>query len=258
MLIITNTQLIKSNPETVFSDVADFTSFYAFHYFQFFPDSKSNFRSERKNYNDFFFSGIIDDRFKTTARLMSQKCELKQRATNTKSISIIVPAVPFSGKHPSKHTHTETLYTQSHVRTHRTNSEDRSDNVAWEHIFPQLTPNKLLIVHNCFLYPHCRGLNGCHEYVATCCYGNLLLDAVSVRGKIDSHENKEDFFFFLYFSFFCRGTATAEGKAPSSAFQSTAPLLQGAHSFSVETVTTQSAMFNLYDVGLLFDKSIFF
>lgn len=55
MLIITNTQLIKSNPETVFSDVADFTSFYAFHYFQFFPDLKSNFRSERKNDNDFFF-----------------------------------------------------------------------------------------------------------------------------------------------------------------------------------------------------------
>lgn len=45
----------------------------------------------------------------------------------------------------------------------------------------QLTPNKLLIVHNCFLYPHCHGLDGRHEYVATCCYGNALLCDVSVR-----------------------------------------------------------------------------
>lgn len=35
--------------------------------------------------------------------------------------------------------------------------------------------------------------------------------------------------------------ASAEGKSPSSTFQSTAPLLQG-------TITTQSAMFNLYYV----------
>lgn len=64
--------------------------------------------------------------------------------------------------------------------------------------------------------------------------------------KIDSGENKGDFFFSLYFSFCWRETATAEGKSPSSTFQSAAPLLQGAHSFTVETITTQSAMFNLY------------
>lgn len=53
-------------------------------------------------------------RFKMPATLMSEKCELNQRATNTSSISIIMPVVPFFWK-TSKQTHTET---QSHVHTH--------------------------------------------------------------------------------------------------------------------------------------------
>lgn len=125
----------------------------------------------------------------------------------------------------SKQTHTETLYTQLHVRTHQTNSENRSDNVTWEHIFPQLTPNKLLIVRHCFLPWPRRPPWVC---------GYLLLWQPLARCRLSANppkccEKKEDFFFLFCFSFCCRGTVTAEGKPPSP-FQSTAPLLQGTQS----------------------------
>lgn len=75
-------------------------------------------------------------------------------------------------------------------------------------------------------------------------------------GKIDSRENKEDSFFF--FSFCCRGAARAEGKSPSSAFQNTAPLLQGACNFTVEPVTTLSSTCDHRYTALIVDKWGFF
>lgn len=151
------------------------------------------------------------------------------------------PAVPWSGKDPTKHTHIETLYTHPLMCTHQTNNKHwfrteltRSHD---SNSFHSWLPINSIIVQKCFLYPRGRALDGRHEYVATCCYGNPLLGAIWVRiphrgnaGGIDSRENKEDFFFFLHFSFCCRGEARAEGKSPSSAFQSTsrrAPLYCG-------------------------------
>lgn len=178
---------------------------------------------------------------------MSLKCELNQRATNTKSTSIMVPVVPWSGKHPSKHTHSQKHLT--HTCTRQTNGENRSDNVPWEHIFPQLTPSKLLIVRNCFLSPHCQwprwlpwvcGYLLLWQPIARCRLKHHAVAALG-RGKSIAGRTKRISFSFCIFLPVWEERWLMKGNHHHQRFKAPAPRLQGAHSSPVEAVTTHSA-----------------